>query len=98
MLRIYFGVKVPDANAPFRLMKAEMLEKYIDRIPMDYNIPNIVLTSYFCKFNEKVSFRKISFKPRLAGKNSINMLKITRIGLGALKDFRGFKKDMSRGI
>ena len=33
LLRIYFGVKVPDANAPFRLMKADIVNKYINRMP-----------------------------------------------------------------
>ena len=29
LLRLYFGVKVPDANAPFRLMRTEIVKKYI---------------------------------------------------------------------
>ena len=29
LLRIYFGVKIPDANAPFRLMKTEVVKKYL---------------------------------------------------------------------
>lgn len=28
LLKLYFGVNVPDANAPFRLMKAETVKKY----------------------------------------------------------------------
>lgn len=27
LLRIYFGVKIPDANAPFRLMRADIVNK-----------------------------------------------------------------------
>ena len=42
LLRLYFGVKVPDANAPFRLMKSDVVKKYINRLPADYNIPNIM--------------------------------------------------------
>ena len=29
MLKMYFSVKVPDANAPFRLMKADVVKKYL---------------------------------------------------------------------
>nr|MCR5147520.1 glycosyltransferase family 2 protein [Eubacterium sp.] len=29
LLKMYFGVKVPDANAPFRLMKASSVKKYL---------------------------------------------------------------------
>ena len=94
LLSTYFGVKVPDANAPFRLMKTEKVEKYIDRLPVDYNIPNIMLTTYFVKYGEKTCFPVISFKPRQGGKNSINIPKIVKIGWKALKDFREFKKEM----
>lgn len=94
LLRIIFGVKVPDANAPFRLMKTEIVAKYIDRLPMDYNIPNIMFTTYFAHYKEKMIFKEISFKPRQGGENSINIPKIVKIGWEALADFRRFKKEM----
>ncbi|MBR6851996.1 MAG: glycosyltransferase family 2 protein, partial [Lachnospiraceae bacterium] len=94
LLKIYFGVKVQDANAPFRLMKAEVLEKYLDRLPEDYNIPNIMFTTYFAYYKNKMKFIDITFRPRKAGKNSINLGKIFVIGWKALGDFRRFKKAM----
>lgn len=94
LLRIYFGVKVKDANAPFRLMKADVLGKYIDKLPEDFNIPNIMFTTYFAYYGEKLTFREISFKPRRAGKNSINVKKIVKIGWKALGDFRRLKSEM----
>ena len=30
ILKIIFGIKVPDANAPFRLMKASLVKKYME--------------------------------------------------------------------
>ena len=94
LLKLYFGVNVPDANAPFRLMKVSLVKKYIDRLPYDYNIPNIMMTTYFAYYNEKIEFKEISFEPRTAGVNSVNIPKIVKIGFKALKDFRGFKKEM----
>ena len=94
LLRIYFGVKVPDANAPFRLMRAEKVAKYLKKLPEDYNLPNIMLTTYFVYYRERVSFREISFKPREKGTNSINIKKIFKIGRQAVKDFRMLKKGM----
>ena len=73
LLKLYFGVSVQDANAPFRLMKAEVLKKYIDRLPDDYNIPNIMFTTYFAYYKERIKFIDITFRPRKAGKNSINL-------------------------
>ena len=94
LLRLYFGVKVPDANAPFRLMRTDIVKKYIDRLPADYNIPNIMFTTYFAHYNEKLKFRMISFKPRQGGVNSINLPRIIKIGWKAIADFKTFKKGM----
>lgn len=94
LLRIYFGVTIPDANAPFRLMKAEILKKYLYKLPEDYNIPNILITTYFVYYHEKTLFKTISFRSRQGGENSINILNIIKIGWKAVKDFRVLKKDM----
>ncbi len=87
LLRIFFSVKVKDANAPFRLMKTELVAKYIDKLPKDFNIPNIMFTTYYVYFHEKVLFLPISFKPREKGANTINPKKIIGIGWKALGDF-----------
>ena len=94
LLKIYFKVKVPDANAPFRLMRTNVVKKYLYRLDPDYNIPNIMMTTYFSYYKESMVFREISFKPRRAGKNSINIPKIIKIGWKALGDFRKLKKGM----
>ena len=94
LLRLIFGIKVSDANAPFRLMKAELVSKYIHRLPADFNIPNIMFTTYFVYYHERVRFLPISFKPREKGTNSINLRKIIGIGWRAVGDFRRLRKDM----
>ena len=95
LLRMYFSVNVPDANAPFRLMKADTVKKYLYRMEEDYNLPNIMITTFFAKYNEPIDFKEISFKPRQAGVNSVNIPRIVKIGWKALGDFKSFKKDMS---
>lgn len=94
LLRIIFGVKVKDANAPFRLMKTGLVDKYINRLPKDYNLPNIMFTTYFSYYGEKLLFKEITFKPRQGGTNSINIKKIVKIGWKAMGDFFRLKKDM----
>lgn len=94
ILRIYFKVSVPDANAPFRLMKAELVSKYIKRLPNQYDLPNVMLTTYFVYFKENVKFVNISFRPRQGGVNSLNILKIAKVGWKALHDFSVLRKDM----
>ena len=94
LLRIFFGVKLQDANAPFRLMKADMVKKYLIRLPYDYSIPNIMLTTYFMYYRENLIFKEITFKPRMSGENSINIANIIKIGWNALYDFSKFRKEM----
>lgn len=96
LVRIYFHVNIPDANAPFRLMKSKIIEKYLHRLPPDYNLPNIMLTVYFTYYKENITFRKITFKALQSGVNSINISKIITIGWNALFDFAAFKKGMVR--
>lgn len=95
ILRVIFGIKVPDSNAPFRLMKRNLVEKYISKMPEDFNLPNVMLTTYFAYFQEKVKFIEITFKPRQAGSNSIDIKKIIKIGWKALGDFRNLKKHIN---
>lgn len=94
LLRLYFGVKVPDANAPYRLMKTSVLARYITRFSPEYNLPNIMLTTFFAYYHEKLAFLPITFKPRQGGKNSIDLIKICKIGWRALGDFHAFKRSM----
>ncbi|MCR5033689.1 MAG: glycosyltransferase family 2 protein [Lachnospiraceae bacterium] len=94
LLKLYFGVRVPDANAPFRLMEAKTVEKYLYKMPKDYNLPNIMLVTYYAHNKEKMVFKEISFKPRTAGINSLNIPKIIKIGWKALGDFYRLKKEM----
>lgn len=96
LLKLYFGIRVPDANAPFRLMRADTVAKYLSRLPENYNLPNIMLTTYFSYYKEKIAFETVSFKPRQGGKNSINIPKIAQIGWKALRDFRMFKNEMRK--
>ena len=88
VIRICFGVSVKDANTPFRLMKADTLRRYIDLIPNDFNLSNVVLSVIYAKKGCRVKYLPITFRPRQGGINSINMKKIFKIGRQALKDFR----------
>lgn len=91
MVKHYFGVSIPDANAPFRIYRAEILKKYIDKVPDGYALPNVLLTSLIAK-NETCAFVSIRFGRRKTGKNSINMRKIFATGLKSMRDFSNFRE------
>ena len=94
ILRMIFKIKVPDANAPFRLMRSEIVDKYIKKMPKHYNLPNVMLVTYCKYYNENIAFKPITFRPRQGGVNSINIKSIVRIGKKALGDFKQMKKAM----
>lgn len=94
VIRVIFRVDVRDANTPYRLMKREVLLKYLPIIPENYNLTNVVLSVALVKNKEKVKFIPISFRQRQGGKNSINMKSIIGIGIKALKDFRMINERM----
>ena len=92
VIRLTFGVTVTDANTPFRLMPRKTLETYLPKIPKDFNLSNVMLSVLLVKNKDNVKFVPITFRPRQGGKNSINMKRIFKIGVQAVKDFRQLRK------
>lgn len=94
ILRSIFHVKVPDANAPFRLMRAGLVKKYLPLLPEDYELPNVMLTTFFAYYRERLAFLPVSFLPRQGGENSINLKKIVKIGRRSIRGFREIRAKM----
>ena len=88
VIRLCFGVAVTDANTPYRLMKSASLAKFIDQIPGDFNLSNVLISVIYAKKKMQVKYIPITFRPRQGGVNSIDLMKIIDIGKKAWKDFR----------
>lgn len=84
---LMFHEWVTDANTPFRLMQRDKLKAIMDVIPQDYFLCNVAISAIAKKWNYKIKFYEITFKPRQGGVNSINMKRIFKIGWKALGDF-----------
>lgn len=93
-LKLFFGVMVPDANAPFRLMKSEVVNKYINLMPDNFNLPNAILAACFSRYKEKVTYRVVTFQPRQGGKNYMNIKRIFSIGRESIGNFAKIKKNL----
>lgn len=94
VIKLCFGVSVPDANTPYRLMSGESLEKVLQSVPENFNLSNVLVTVIYTKRRMRVRYIPITFKPRQGGKNSINLKSITKIGRKALYDFKILNKQI----
>lgn len=87
-LRLCFGVSITDANTPFRLMKSQPLRENMELVPENFNLSNVLLSVIYAKKKQAVKYLPITFRPRQGGVNSINLKKICKIGIHAIRDFR----------
>ena len=96
IILIIFRVRITDANTPFRLMSRATMQKYLPKIPVNFNLTNVLLTVLMADAKEDVLFLPITFRPRQGGKNSINLRRIFKIGLQAIKDFSAIRKEQRK--
>lgn len=95
---LMFHEWVTDANTPFRLMRTDKLQPIMDVIPQDYFLCNVAISAIAVKWNYKIGWYKITFKPRQGGVNSINMKRIFKIGRQALGDFRKINHNLKKKV
>lgn len=96
VIKICCGVTITDANTPFRLISIKILKKYIDLIPDDSNLTNVLLSIIFAKKKCSVKYEPITFRSRQGGSNFINMKRIFKIGRKAVIDFRKMNKKLKK--
>ena len=77
-------------------MKAQGLQENIQYVPQDFNLSNVILSVIYAKRGQAVKFIPITFRPRQGGVNSINLKKICKIGLQAMKDFRNINRALKK--
>jgi len=93
---LMFREWVVDANTPFRLMRSDKLKQIMGVIPHDYFLCNVAISAIAVKWNYKIKWYPISFKPRQGGVNSINIRRIIKIGWKAIGDFWKINKSLKR--
>jgi dolichol-phosphate mannosyltransferase len=87
------GVKLVDANVPYRLLRTEVLRKALKQIPANFNIHNVALTVVLKRLGDQVRWQyvPIHFRDRQGGSNSIDLYKVGKMGLGMLFDLAALK-------
>lgn len=94
VIKLCFGVTITDANTPFRFMKAVPLKQNLGLVPENFNLSNVIISVIYKKKKLDVKYIPITFRPRQGGVNSINLKKIFKIGLQAVKDFRVIQENI----
>lgn len=95
VIKLTFGVRVQDANTPFRLMKVEALRECITVIPKDFPLTNVIVSTVMTKKHRRIKYIPITFRQRQGGTNSINIKKIIGIGVRTLGDFHEINTKIS---
>ena len=98
VLLLIFWTFVKDANCPFRIIKVATVAEILPFIPENYNLTNVALTTIATKQKRKMMYIDVIFKNREHGVNSINMIKIFKIGYKALLDFIKIRISLSKQI
>ena len=63
-------------------------------MPEKFNLSNVIISVIYAKKKYNVKYIPITFRPRQGGVNSINLKKIFKIGVQAMKDFRKINKTL----
>lgn len=97
ILLLTFRTWIKDANTPFRLMKAGALKESLDYLEDGESLTNVMISAVFARRKKRVLYRQITFRPRQGGTNSIDLKKISRIGLDAIERFRRLDRKLTDG-
>jgi len=81
------GMDMVDPNVPYRLIRRQVLEKAIAKVPVAFNIHNVALT-YRLKQNPQLRwyYQPIRFRDRQGGVSSINLMNVAKLGMDLLFD------------
>ena len=63
-IKLIFDINVEDTNTPFRIIKSDILRKYLRHIPDKFSLSNVLLAILLVRAKEDVKFIPITFKPR----------------------------------
>jgi dolichol-phosphate mannosyltransferase len=88
-LRVRFGVRCPDANVPYRLMRTAAVIETIDRIPPSLDLANVALAVLLASDPScPHAFVEIRFRERRGGRSSVSLPGFARKAIGLDRDLR----------
>jgi glycosyltransferase involved in cell wall biosynthesis len=67
-----FGVWIPDANCPFKLMRAQPLQRALDRVPRGAFIPMVMISVLARTLGYRVACHPVTHLARTGGTQSLS--------------------------
>ncbi len=83
-VRLLFGGRLRDVNAPYRLHRRSALAALLPRVPADTFAPNVILAGLFARAGYRIVEVPVSYRTRRTGQSSIVRWKLWRAAARSL--------------
>lgn len=87
------GVWVKDANVPYRLMHSSTLEPIVEKIPGDFHLCNILVSTYQ-KRNFGIKWINIHFRDRIGGSPSVKTVSFVKHGFNLFQQLKKYYRSL----
>ena len=90
-----FGVRIRDANIPFRLLRADLLEELLAEIPPDVYSPNVFIAVLAASAGVDLCETPVAHKDRATGTPMMNTwVKLLKVSLRCARELNSFRRDL----
>ncbi len=89
---LFYGNRIYDVNAPYRLMRCKIFKHYWKIIPENTFAPNIIISGIASFANLRIVEVSISHNSRVTGTVSIQKLKLLKVAIKSLYQTIMFRK------
>ncbi len=94
ILQMLFGVALADSNVPYRLMRASLLRRLLEKVPQGSFAPNVMLSVLAAREGHELAFIPVSHRARQTGVVSIRGWKTLQVGLLVFRQLLHFRRSL----
>ncbi len=85
------GVRTPDPNVPYRLIKSDVLKQALEIVPPNVDLANVFL-AIILQSRKQILWMDIGFRQRRSGKSTVNPFSLLSKGLALSKQMLRFRR------
>jgi glycosyltransferase involved in cell wall biosynthesis len=95
VLRVLFATRAADANAPYKLVRKEVIQAAAATMPSEPAVPSILLTVYLRARGHRVVEQRVPHRRRAAGDTTLKPLRLARFCGAALRELRAYQRALA---